>query len=175
MATPWGSETRLILICLLWTAPCASIEIANCQTDCHLFTALLHASTRRKAQQRVKNKHVYLINRKDWHPLFEISSFGRARKKSPTLCIHVEQRFGTLFWYSWFPTRFFNAINRADAKGRGNEKGISLNECPEGLALRVTKKHQQALGAETTQTGHPLKYFCSKNFTRVESRKKSLV
>eukprot|EP00434_Breviolum_minutum_P003329 symbB.v1.2.002929.t1/scaffold162.1/size290285/2 len=29
--------------------------------------------------------------------------------------------------------------------GRGNEKGISLNECPEGLALRVTKKHQQAI------------------------------
>ncbi|CAL1143108.1 unnamed protein product [Cladocopium goreaui] len=29
--------------------------------------------------------------------------------------------------------------------GRGNEKSVSLNECPEGLALRVTKKHQQAV------------------------------
>lgn len=29
--------------------------------------------------------------------------------------------------------------------GRGNEKPVSLTECPEGLALRVTKKHQQAI------------------------------
>lgn len=29
--------------------------------------------------------------------------------------------------------------------GRSNEKSVSLNECPEGLALRVTKKHQQAV------------------------------
>lgn len=28
---------------------------------------------------------------------------------------------------------------------RGNEKPVSLSECPEGLALRVTKKHQQAV------------------------------
>ena len=61
------------------------------------------------------------------------------------------------------------------AEGRGNEKGISLNECPEGLALRVTKKHQQALGAETKQSEHSRNAFFQKNFTRVESRKKSLV
>lgn len=29
--------------------------------------------------------------------------------------------------------------------GRGNEKGVALTDCPEGQALRVTKKHQQVV------------------------------
>eukprot|EP00440_Ansanella_granifera_P055193 gb/GFBE01059833.1/.p1 GENE.gb/GFBE01059833.1/~~gb/GFBE01059833.1/.p1 ORF type:complete len:782 (+),score=231.73 gb/GFBE01059833.1/:1-2346(+) len=33
----------------------------------------------------------------------------------------------------------------AIAGTRGNEKAVSITECPEGWALRVTKKHQQAL------------------------------
>eukprot|EP00933_Yihiella_yeosuensis_P013357 TRINITY_DN1240_c2_g1_i1.p1 TRINITY_DN1240_c2_g1~~TRINITY_DN1240_c2_g1_i1.p1 ORF type:complete len:777 (-),score=145.33 TRINITY_DN1240_c2_g1_i1:84-2414(-) len=32
-------------------------------------------------------------------------------------------------------------------QARGNEKAVSLAECPDGLALRVTKKHQQAIQA----------------------------
>ena len=48
----------------------------------------------------------------------ELTSFGRARKKSPTLCIHVEQRFGTFFWYSWSPSKDFSTPSTKPTRRR---------------------------------------------------------
>ena len=129
------------------------------------FTALLHASTRRKALQ---------------HPHYLRFDHLEQRKRV-RLCISMLNKDSAGFFCIADPLQlvsdhiFQRHQPSRDAKGRGNEKGISLNECPEGLALRVTKKHQQALGGRNQANRASTECIRSNNFTRVESTKKSLV
>ena len=86
------------------------------------------------------------------------------REKKVRLCVSMlEKDSARFFGIADLLQKIFQRHQPSrHAEGRGNEKGISLNECPEGLALRVTKKHQQALGAETKQSEHSRNAFFSK-------------